>query len=160
MIQLRIPLSTLSILRQCGKPRKVKQGFWKSVLANTYPVESCCILRNSSTWTFLNGDRRESKFPAVEHLQQLLPHATQGLVVVADFTLLSSSFFSPSSITTELSFKMKFVVSCLLLFLAAVAQALSATGARLLTIWEDVDDQKLYSKFIGDLESMITQRCY
>lgn len=49
---------------------------------------------------------------------------------------------------------MKFVLSCLLLFLAAVAQALSATGDRLLSIWEDVADQKLYSKFLGDLESM------
>lgn len=51
--------------------------------------------------------------------------------------------------------KMKFVLTCLLLFLAAVAQALSATGDRLLTIWEDVDDKNLYSKFIGDLESMM-----
>lgn len=50
---------------------------------------------------------------------------------------------------------MRFVVSCLLLFLAAVAQAISATGDRLLTIWEDVDDQKLYSKFLGDLESTL-----
>lgn len=49
---------------------------------------------------------------------------------------------------------MKFVLSCLLLFLVAVAQALSATGDRLLSIWEDVADQKLYSKFLGDLESM------
>lgn len=49
---------------------------------------------------------------------------------------------------------MKLVFSCLLLFLAAVAQALSATGDRLLNIWEDKDDQKLYSKFLGDLESM------
>lgn len=49
---------------------------------------------------------------------------------------------------------MKVILSCLLLFLAAVAQAISATGNRLLTIWEDLEDQKLYSKFIGDLESM------
>lgn len=49
---------------------------------------------------------------------------------------------------------MKFVLSCLLLFLAAVAQALSITGDRLLSIWEDVEDRKLYSKFIGDLEGM------
>lgn len=49
---------------------------------------------------------------------------------------------------------MKFVLSCLLLFLAAVAQALSVTGDRLLSIWEDPEDQKLYSKFIGDLEGM------
>ncbi|CAN8100411.1 unnamed protein product [Discula destructiva] len=48
---------------------------------------------------------------------------------------------------------MKFVLSCLLLFLAAVAQAISATGDRLLSIWENKDDQKLYSKFLGDLES-------
>lgn len=50
--------------------------------------------------------------------------------------------------------KMKVVLSCLLLFLAAVAQALSATGDRLLTIWEDVEEKQLYSKFLGDLESM------
>lgn len=49
---------------------------------------------------------------------------------------------------------MKFIFSCLLLFLAAVAQALSATGDRLLSIWEDTEDQQLYSKFFGDLESM------
>lgn len=49
---------------------------------------------------------------------------------------------------------MKFILSCLLLFLAAVAQAASATGNRLLAIWEDKDDQKLYSKFLADLESM------
>lgn len=49
---------------------------------------------------------------------------------------------------------MKVVLSCLLLFLAAVAQALSATGDRLLTIWEDVEENQLYSKFLGDLESM------
>lgn len=55
---------------------------------------------------------------------------------------------------------MKFVLSCLLLFLAAVAQAISATGSRLLTIWEDVDDQKLYSKFIGDLESTIMPQIF
>ncbi|KUI54217.1 Dolichyl-diphosphooligosaccharide--protein glycosyltransferase subunit wbp1 [Cytospora mali] len=47
---------------------------------------------------------------------------------------------------------MKFLLSSLLLFLAAVAQAASSTGSRLLSIWEDVEDQKLYSKFIGDLE--------
>lgn len=52
---------------------------------------------------------------------------------------------------------MKFILSCLLLFLAAVAQALSTTGNRLLSIWEDKDDQKLYSKFLGDLESMRPQ---
>lgn len=51
---------------------------------------------------------------------------------------------------------MKFLVSLLLLALAAITQAASATGDRLLSIWEDVDDQKLYSKFIGDLESMQT----
>lgn len=51
---------------------------------------------------------------------------------------------------------MKFVVSCLLLFLAAVAQALSVTGDRLLSIWEDLEEQKLYSKFLGDLEGMCT----
>lgn len=48
---------------------------------------------------------------------------------------------------------MKFLLSSLLLFLAAVAQATSSTGSRLLSIWEDVEEQKLYSKFIGDLES-------
>lgn len=47
---------------------------------------------------------------------------------------------------------MKVVFSCLLLFLAAVAQALSATGDRLLSIWEDVEDKKLYSKYLEDLE--------
>lgn len=47
---------------------------------------------------------------------------------------------------------MKVVLSCLLLFLAAVAQALSVTGDRLLSIWDNLGDQKLYSKFIGDLE--------
>lgn len=47
---------------------------------------------------------------------------------------------------------MKFLLSSLLLFLAAVAQAASSTGNRLLSIWEDVSEQKLYSKFIGDLE--------
>lgn len=52
---------------------------------------------------------------------------------------------------------MKFVLSCLLLFLAAVAQALSVTGDRLLSIWEDLEDKKLYSKFIGDLEGMYTR---
>jgi hypothetical protein len=50
--------------------------------------------------------------------------------------------------------KMKLVLSFLLLALAAITQAASATGDRLLSIWEDVEDQKLYSKFIGDLESM------
>lgn len=49
---------------------------------------------------------------------------------------------------------MKFILSCLLLFLAAVAQALSVTGVRLLSIWEDLEDQKLYSKFIADLEGI------
>lgn len=49
---------------------------------------------------------------------------------------------------------MKLVLSFLLLALAAITQAASATGDRLLSIWEDVEDQKLYSKFIGDLESM------
>jgi hypothetical protein len=49
---------------------------------------------------------------------------------------------------------MKLVLSFLLLALAAIAQAASATGDRLLSIWEDVEDKKLYSKFIGDLESM------
>lgn len=49
---------------------------------------------------------------------------------------------------------MKAVFSCLLLFLAAVAQALSATGDRLLTVWEDVEDKKLYSKYLEDLEGM------
>lgn len=48
---------------------------------------------------------------------------------------------------------MKVILSCLLLFLAAVAQALSATGSRLLSIWEDVEDQKAYTQFLGDLES-------
>lgn len=47
---------------------------------------------------------------------------------------------------------MKLVLSFLLLALAAITQAASATGDRLLSIWEDVEDQKLYSKFIGDLE--------
>lgn len=50
---------------------------------------------------------------------------------------------------------MKFVLSCLLLFLAAVAQALSITGDRLLGIWEDIEDQKQYSKFIGDLKGTL-----
>lgn len=50
--------------------------------------------------------------------------------------------------------KMKLFLSFLLLALAAVTQAASATGDRLLSIWEDVEDQKLYSKFVGDLESM------
>lgn len=49
---------------------------------------------------------------------------------------------------------MKVILSCLLLFLAAVAQAISATGDRLLTVWEDKDDQKLYSKFLADLAGM------
>lgn len=47
---------------------------------------------------------------------------------------------------------MKFLLSSLLLLLAAVAHAVSSTGDRLLTIWEDVEEKKLYSKFIGDLE--------
>lgn len=50
---------------------------------------------------------------------------------------------------------MKLFLSFLLLALAAVTQAASATGDRLLSIWEDVEDQKLYSKFVGDLESML-----
>lgn len=50
---------------------------------------------------------------------------------------------------------MKLFLSFLLLALAAVTQAASATGDRLLSIWEDVEDQKLYSKFIGDLESTL-----
>lgn len=49
---------------------------------------------------------------------------------------------------------MKFVISFLLLCLAAVTQALSSQGTRLLSIWDDVEDQKLYSKFIKDLEGM------
>lgn len=49
---------------------------------------------------------------------------------------------------------MKLVLSFLLLALAAITQAASATGDRLLSIWEDVEDQKLYSKFVADLESM------
>lgn len=53
---------------------------------------------------------------------------------------------------------MKLVLSFLLLALAAITQAASATGDRLLSIWEDVEDQKLYSKFIGDLESMHNPR--
>ncbi|ROW13624.1 hypothetical protein VPNG_04543 [Cytospora leucostoma] len=47
---------------------------------------------------------------------------------------------------------MKFLLSSLLLFLVAVAHAASSTGSRLLTVWEDVEDRKLYSKFVGDLE--------
>lgn len=50
---------------------------------------------------------------------------------------------------------MKLFLSFLLLALTAVTQAASATGDRLLSIWEDVEDQKLYSKFVGDLESML-----
>lgn len=50
---------------------------------------------------------------------------------------------------------MKFFLSCLLLALAAITQAASSTGDRLLSIWEDVEDKKLYSKFVGDLESTL-----
>jgi hypothetical protein len=52
---------------------------------------------------------------------------------------------------------MKLLLPALLLFLAAVAQAASSTGSRLLSIWDDVEDQKLYSRFIGDLESKETR---
>lgn len=48
---------------------------------------------------------------------------------------------------------MKLLLSSLLLFLVAVAHAASPTGSRLLTVWEDVEDRNLYSKFVGDLES-------
>lgn len=48
---------------------------------------------------------------------------------------------------------MKFLLSSLLLCLAAVAHAASSTGERLLTIFEDVEEKSLYSRFIGDLES-------
>lgn len=50
---------------------------------------------------------------------------------------------------------MKSVVSVLLVLLAAVAQAISSGGERLLVILDDVADKTGYSKFLGDLESIL-----
>lgn len=42
----------------------------------------------------------------------------------------------------------------LLLVLAAVANAISSAGDRLLVVLDDAGDKAGYSKFFGDLESM------
>ncbi|CAJ2504014.1 Uu.00g114080.m01.CDS01 [Anthostomella pinea] len=47
---------------------------------------------------------------------------------------------------------MKFLVSFLVLVFAAVAQAISSSGSRLLVILEDVAEKAGYSKFLADLE--------
>ena len=47
---------------------------------------------------------------------------------------------------------MKSLLSFLVLLLAAVAQALSVGGRRILAIWDDQADQSNYSKFVRDLE--------
>ncbi|ORY55298.1 Dolichyl-diphosphooligosaccharide--protein glycosyltransferase subunit WBP1 [Pseudomassariella vexata] len=47
---------------------------------------------------------------------------------------------------------MKAVLSLLALLLAAVAQAISTSGERLLVVLEDVAEKAGYSKFLGDLE--------
>jgi oligosaccharyltransferase complex subunit beta len=47
---------------------------------------------------------------------------------------------------------MRSLVSFLLLLLAAVAQAVSSSGERLLVVLDDVAEKAEYSKFFGDLE--------
>lgn len=47
---------------------------------------------------------------------------------------------------------MRSLVSFLLLLLAAVAQAVSSRGERLLVVLDDVAEKAGYSKFFGDLE--------
>ncbi|KAJ9155713.1 Dolichyl-diphosphooligosaccharide--protein glycosyltransferase subunit WBP1 [Pleurostoma richardsiae] len=47
---------------------------------------------------------------------------------------------------------MRSLVSFLLLLLAGVARAISSSGPRVLAIFEDLEEQSKYSKFIGDLE--------
>lgn len=47
---------------------------------------------------------------------------------------------------------MRSIVSFLLLLLAAVAQAVSSSGERLLVVLDDVAEKAGYSKFFGDLE--------
>lgn len=42
----------------------------------------------------------------------------------------------------------------MLLLLAAVAQAVSSTGERLLVVLDDAAEKTGYSKFLGDLEGM------
>ena len=49
---------------------------------------------------------------------------------------------------------MKSLLSFLLLLLAAAAQAISVGGRRILAIWDDIEEQASYSKFVRDLEGM------
>ena len=49
---------------------------------------------------------------------------------------------------------MRSLPSFLVLLLATIAYAASATGDRLLVILEDVAQKADYSKFLGDLEGM------
>lgn len=49
---------------------------------------------------------------------------------------------------------MKSLFSFLVLLLAAVVQAVSSTGSRLLVILDNVADKDRYSTFLGDLAGM------
>jgi hypothetical protein len=48
---------------------------------------------------------------------------------------------------------MRWLLSFLLLGLAAVAQAVSSSGSKLLVVLEELADKTKYSKYLGDLES-------
>jgi len=50
---------------------------------------------------------------------------------------------------------MRFLLSLFVLALAALAGAVSSTGGRLLVVLDDEAEKAGYSKFLGDLESML-----
>lgn len=52
---------------------------------------------------------------------------------------------------------MKTLLSFLVLLLAAVVQAVSSTGSRLLVVLDDAADKGEYSTFFGDLTSIDLQ---
>src|SRR3569833_1207268 len=55
---------------------------------------------------------------------------------------------------------MKSFTSFLVLLLAAVVQAVSSSGNRLVAIFDDLSDKASYSKFLGDLEGVYSPlRC-
>jgi oligosaccharyltransferase complex subunit beta len=49
---------------------------------------------------------------------------------------------------------MRSLISFVLLLLAAVAQAISSSGDRLLVVLDNVADKTGYTKFFGDLDGM------
>ena len=55
---------------------------------------------------------------------------------------------------------MKSFLSFLVLLLAAVVQAASSTGSRLLAVFDDVAEKESYSKFLGDLEGWLLEAGY